>query len=142
VPNAHQAFSNILTGGQDPVTPVFIANAGKEARVNWVAPYGTSRGTTSNIHGHVFGRQPYLCPGSARLGLAGACNLNEVASRAIGTNPFDMYVGGIESQTPSTHFVHRLPSAGGNNAVPGDYLVRDQGGFGATSGLWGILRVQ
>jgi len=142
VPNAHQAFSNILTGGQDPVTPVFIANAGKEARVNWVAPYGTSRGTTSNIHGHVFGRQPYICPGSARLGLAGACNLNEVASRAIGTNPFDMYVGGIESQTPSTHFVHRLPSAGGNNAVPGDYLVRDQGGFGATSGLWGILRVQ
>jgi hypothetical protein len=142
VPNSHQAFSNILTGGQDPVTPVFIANAGREARINWVTPYGTFRGSTSNIHGHVFGRQPYICPGSARLGLPGACNLNEVASRAIGTNPFDMYVGGIESQTPSGHFTHRLPSAGGNNAVRGDFLVRDQGGFGTTSGLWGILRVQ
>jgi hypothetical protein len=34
-----------------------------------------------------------------------------------------------------------FPSAGGANAVPGDYLFRDYAGFGNVSGLWGILRV-
>jgi hypothetical protein len=142
VPNSHQAFSNILTNNQDPVTPVLIANAGREARINWVSPYGTFRGSTANVHGHVWGRQPYICPGSARLSLAGACNLNEVASRAIGTNPQDMYVGGLESITPTAHFTIRMPKAGGENAIRGDFLVRDQGSFGTTSGLWGIMRVQ
>jgi hypothetical protein len=142
VPNSHQAFSNILTANQDPVTPVLLATAGKEARLNWVVPYGAGRGSTANVHGHVWGREPYICPGSARLGLPGACNLNEVASRAIGTNPFDMYVGGLESFLPTAHFTIRLPSAGGNNAVRGDFLVRDQGSFGTTSGLWGLMRVQ
>jgi hypothetical protein len=34
-----------------------------------------------------------------------------------------------------------LPSAGGVNAIPGDYLFRDYGAYGNTSGLWGLLRV-
>jgi hypothetical protein len=41
-----------------------------------------------------------------------------------------------------SHFTYRLPSAGGAAAVTGDYLFRDQMGFGNASGLWGILRVQ
>jgi manganese oxidase len=121
---------------------VLIANAGKEARINWVVPYASARGSTANVHGHVWGRQPYICPGSARNGLTGACNLNEVASRNIGTNPQDFYVGGLESLMGAAHFTIRLPSAGGNNAILGDFLVRDQAGFGTTSGLWGLMRVQ
>jgi hypothetical protein len=58
VPNSHQAFSNILTGGQDPVTPVLIATAGREARIHWVSPFGSFRGATANVHGHIWGRHP------------------------------------------------------------------------------------
>jgi hypothetical protein len=35
-----------------------------------------------------------------------------------------------------------LDSAGGENAVTGDYLFRDQASFGNTDGIWGIMRVQ
>ena len=142
VPNSHQSFSNILTANQDPVTPVLQADAGKEARMHVVVPFGTTRGTTINVHGHLWQRQPYVCEGSARNGLAGACTMTEVASRNIGTSPYDFYQGAIESVTPAAHWTFRLPSAGGGNAVTGDYLFRDNAGFGATSGIWGILRVQ
>jgi hypothetical protein len=142
VPNSHQSFSNILTANQDPVTPVLQADAGKEARMHVVVPFGTTRGTTINVHGHLWQRQPYVCEGSARNGLAGACTMTEVASRNIGTSPYDFYQGAIESVTPASHWTFRLPSAGGGNAVTGDYLFRDNAGFGATSGIWGILRVQ
>jgi hypothetical protein len=142
VADAHRAFSNALTGGQDPVTPVLIAKAGKEARIHLTVPYGTNFGMTANVHGHVWGRQPYVCPGSNRDGLPGACKMDEVGSRAIGPNPYDMYVGGLESIAPATHFTLRFPIAGGGNAVTGDYLFRDQGGYGTAGGLWGIMRVE
>jgi hypothetical protein len=142
VPNSHQSYSNILTANQDPVTPVLLANAGKEARMHWVVPYGTTRGSTINIHGHVYQRQPYVCEGSARNALTGACTLTEVASRNIGFSPYDFHQGANESVTPASHWTWQLRSAGGGNALPGDYLFRDNAGFGTTSGLWGILRVQ
>ena len=41
-----------------------------------------------------------------------------------------------------THFDIVLPSAGGGNAVAGDYLVRDAGSFGNASGVWSIVRVK
>jgi hypothetical protein len=53
-----------------------------------------------------------------------------------------MYLGAQESITPYSHHELFLPSAGGGNAIVGDYLFRDHAGFGNTSGLWGILRVQ
>jgi manganese oxidase len=142
VPNSHQSYSNILTANQDPATPVLLANAGKEARVHWVVPHGTTRGSTINIHGHVYQRQPYVCEGSQRDLLTGACTMTEVGSRNIGFSPYDFHQGANESVTPGAHWTWRLPSAGGGNAVVGDYLMRDNGGFGNTSGLWGILRVQ
>ena len=52
-----------------------------------------------------------------------------------------MRLGHQESLTPAAHFDFLLPSAGGSNAIAGDYLFRDQGSFGNTSGIWGILRV-
>jgi hypothetical protein len=45
--------------------------------------------------------------------------------------------------TPGAHFdIVPLNGAGGAFGVTGDYLYSDQGSFGTTSGLWGILRVQ
>jgi hypothetical protein len=142
VPNSHQSYSNVLSGNQDPATPVLLANAGKEARMHWVVPYGTTRGSTINIHGHVYQRQPYVCEGSARNLLTGACSMTEVGSRTIGFSPYDFHEGANESVTPAAHWTWRLPAAGGGNAVAGDYLFRDNAGFGNTSGVWGILRVQ
>ena len=97
-----------------------------------------------NVHGHLWQRQPYVCEGSARNGLTGACTMTEVASRNIGESPYGsgLNQGANESITPAAHWTFRFPSAGGGNAIPGDYLFRDNAGFGNTSGIWGILRVQ
>jgi len=93
-------------------------------------PTGAGRGTTFNLHGHAWQRDPYI---------AG----EEVASQTIGDNPLGMILGHQESITPAAHFdIVPLNGAGGANAVPGDYLFSDQGSFGTTSGLWGILRVE
>jgi manganese oxidase len=145
VPNANEAFSNGLAGG-DPVTPVFNVRPGTEARIHSAVPHGTSRGTTLTFHGHVWQRDPYYCPGEARNGLTGACVMGapgavQVASRAIGDNPMGFAQGAQESITPYSHFTFLFPMAGGTNAKPGDYLFRDVGSFGSASGLWGLLRV-
>ena len=129
VPNAHELYSNNLAGvGGDPVTPVFTAKAGQEARMRVLEPTGVGRGTTFNLHGHVWARDPYLA--------------DVVPSQRIGENPEAMYLGGQESVTPNAHFDVVLPKAGGVAGVPGDYLFRDQASFGNTNGLWGILRVE
>jgi hypothetical protein len=150
VPNAHEAYSNVLTNGTDPVTPVFTAKPGQEFRFHLVEPAGVGRGGVFALHGHVWQRAPHVCPGSSRLGLPGNCNPTgffptlpgfEVGSRALGQSPTSMYLGGQESVLPAAHFDIVAP-AGGANAVRGDYLFRDQGSFGNTLGLWGILRVQ
>jgi hypothetical protein len=154
VENAHQAYSNVLTGNADPVTPVFVATAGQEARMHVMVPHTTSRGSTLGIHGHVWQRDPYVCENEAMYGLSGKCisvaNGGQldgsgnplVGSRNIGNNPVGFAQGGQESLTGYTHFTFRLPKAGGENEVKGDYLFRDKASFGNASGLWGILRVQ
>ena len=79
--------------------------------------------------------------------LPGRCDPDAVGSQQIGLNPQGMYLGAQESVTPSAHFTIRLPEAGGADAAaltssgPVDFLYRDQGSFGNTGGLWGILRV-
>lgn len=128
VTNANQAYSNSLVGGDDPATPVFSARPGEEARIHVVAPHTTHRGSAFNLHGHVWQRAPYLS--------------GNVPSQRIGDNPMSMYLGGQESITAPNHFDIVLPSAGGEMAVTGDYLFRDQGGSGNAMGLWGILRVE
>ena len=152
VPNQGDAYANSLVGG-DPATPVFKATAGKEARMHVAVPHSTSRGTTMAIHGHVWQRDPYVCSDNehnmagrcetaANGGLLGASGNPMVGSQRIGNNPMGFAQGGQESLTAYTHFDFVLPSAGGGNAVAGDYLFRDQGSFGNASGLWGILRVE
>ncbi|HET9578279.1 MAG TPA: hypothetical protein VFP44_10660, partial [Usitatibacter sp.] len=140
--DAHLAYSNQATGGADPQTPVFVANAGQEVRMHVGVPHTTSRGTTWSINGHVWQRDPYICPSDSRNGLLGACNLTSVGSQRIGNNPIGFAQGGQESITGAAHFTFLLPSAGGGNGVRGDYLFRDQASFGNAMGLWGILRVQ
>jgi hypothetical protein len=142
VPDAHRAYSNQLAGGMDPVTPVFSVDAGKEFRMHLLQPHGSVRSSTMTVHGHLWQRDPYVCPESANLGLPGRCEPNEVASQALGINPQAFYLGGQESYQPMTHFDLLFPSAGGANRVKGDYLFRDVQGNGNVSGLWGIVRVQ
>ncbi|WP_253261742.1 hypothetical protein [Ramlibacter montanisoli] len=143
IANPELAYSNSLAGvGGDPVTPVFQANRNQQTRLHITNPHGTSRGSTLAVHGHVWQRDPYICPGEARNGLTGACLMTSVGSRALGVNPHGFATSGQESWTPSSHFDIVLPSAGGGNGVVGDYLVRDQGAFGNASGVWSVIRVK
>ena len=168
--NPEEAYSNNLAGvGGDPATPVFTAAPGAPVRMHVLLPSGTSvddlhaRGTVFHLHGHLWQRAPYICPGQTDgTGLEGKCNWTnfgdpnfEIGSRAIGVNPIGMYLGSQESVLPAAHFDIVLPGeffpggttptptggAGGVNKVEGDYLFRDQASFGNSQGLWGILRV-
>jgi hypothetical protein len=153
VPNSHAAYSNTLVSSTvtcdannncsgDPETPIFQAAKGQQTRIQVTNPHGTTRGSTFTLQGHVWQRDPYICPGEARNGLTGACNMTSVGSRAIGNNPVGFALGGLESWNAVNHYVVVLPSAGGGNAVPGDYLMRDAASFGNASGVWSILRVK
>ncbi|MEM7349503.1 MAG: hypothetical protein AAF657_01770 [Acidobacteriota bacterium] len=126
VSDAHRLYSNGLAGGY-PETPVFVSRRGRPFRMRVLEPTGVGRGTTFDLHGHVWQRDPYLAV--------------TVPSDVIGDNPLGFYLGGQESVTPSAHFDIVLPSAGGSKAILGDYLFRDHGSFGNTNGLWGILSV-
>ncbi len=92
---AHEAFLNVRGNG-DPVTPVFTAAAGAPVRMHLLMPTGSPRASSFTLHGHLWQRAPYVCPNSAKDGLAGKCLATgyfptlagfEVASRAIGTEP-------------------------------------------------------
>jgi hypothetical protein len=133
--DAHLLYDNDLAGG-DPATPVFNALTGQEARMRLLEPTGVGRGSTFDLHGHGWQRDPYITPGFTGGGLPPGV----VASQTIGDNPIGMYLGHQESVTPAAHFDIVLPSAGGTGGQ-GDYLFRDHGSFGNTDGLWGILRV-
>jgi len=149
--NAHEAYSNGLAGvGGDPATPVYTARAGTPFRLHLLQPTGAPRAGVFTLHGHVWQRAPYVCPGSSHHGLAGNCKPTgwlptqpgfEVASKALGDNPLSFYMGAQDQVMPGAHFDLVLPSAGGSNAVPADYLLQDRTGFGNTEGLWGIVRV-
>jgi hypothetical protein len=155
--NAVDAYSNTLIGpkndpASDPQTAVFNVTAGQEFRKHLLMPFGSGRGSTYDLHGHVWQRDPYICPGSADLGLAGKCDMGnghagtsgtgEVGSKALGYNPIGMGIGGIESWFPGEHYEIFIPSAGGSDRTPGDYLFRDHMGLGSAQGLWGIIRVE
>ena len=124
------------------MTPVFTAAVGQEGRMRVLLPHGIGRGTTFNLHGHVWQRDPYVCAGSADLGLAGKCAPGELGSTCIGDNPLGLGLGGQESVNATSHFEVRLPEVGGADGVTGDYLFRDQGSVGNIEGLWGIMRVE
>ncbi|MBK9517187.1 MAG: hypothetical protein IPO09_07480 [Anaeromyxobacter sp.] len=151
IQNIHQAYSNDLPGvGGDPATPVFTVPAGSPFRLHLLMPTGSPRASVMTLHGHVWQREPHVCPGTNHLGIPGKCAPTgffptlpgfEVASKALGDNPLSVYMGAQDLFMPGAHFELVLPSAGGSNGIPGDYLLHDRGGMGSMSGLWGLVRV-
>ncbi|HMB73908.1 MAG TPA: hypothetical protein VKQ06_10075, partial [Gammaproteobacteria bacterium] len=140
------AYSNDLTG-MDPETAVFDVDAGTEFRMHVLMPFAPGRGSTFDLHGHVFQRDPYICD-ETTYGLPGYCDpgnglpgSGSVGSQNLGFNPVGFHLGGIESWFAAEHYEIFIPSAGGAFEVDGDYLFRDHMGLGNTGGLWGILRV-
>ncbi|RWU17149.1 hypothetical protein DM813_27695 [Pseudomonas alkylphenolica] len=138
VPNAHMAYSNALVGG-DPVTPILRVKPGQPFRTHVLMPSGGSRGATFQLDGHVWAFNPFQ---AERLDLWGYPLKDAgIGSVRFGYNPMAMYIGAQESVLPAAHFSFIFPSAGGANAVPGDYLYRDYAAFGNLGGIWGLLRV-
>ena len=107
-------------------------------------PTGVGRATTFTVHGHPWPRDPYLAERVDGEGFPKGHRPADwgVPARCIGANPMAMYLGAQESLSPMAHFDVVLAQAGGIDLVVGDYLWRDIGGFGVTSGLWGIMRVE
>ncbi|HEX2255107.1 MAG TPA: hypothetical protein VHG92_00150, partial [Afifellaceae bacterium] len=124
--NFADALSNTLVGG-DPVTPVFTAQAGQEVRFRVLQASGHMRGKTFQVHGHQWQREPYVT--------------EQVPSQRIGDNPLSIVLPAQEGHGPENHFDIVLEEAGGENAVTGDYLYRDQASGGLDGGLWGLMRV-
>jgi len=155
--DAWKLYSNALTGdgtnpasGEDPATPVYDVPANAEARMRLLEPTGVGRGSTFAVHGHIWQRDPYVCPEDTVDGLLGKCESVPLdtlgveigkSSPSIGKNPIGFYLGGQESVTPGQHFDLRLENTGGANGIAGDYLWRDQASFGNTDGIWGLMRV-
>jgi hypothetical protein len=156
-------YSNAAYGvDDDPQTAVFTVAAGDPYRMHVLMPFAAGRGSTFDLHGHVWQRDPYACPGygdtggkygtDRRVNLPGKCDMGnglagangdgQVGSQRLGFNPMGFYLGGIESWFAGQHYEIVLPSAGGKTKVPGDYLFRDHMGLGNAGGLWGIVRVQ
>jgi hypothetical protein len=146
VVNAGDLFSNSLTGGADPQTPVFTVGAKSPFRIHLTSPNSSNRGTTFTLHGHVWPRDPYLAQRRDAAGFPlpadGTKLTGGVGSVDIGDNPMQFYLGAQESVIGSAHFSFVLPSAGGVDGVTGDYLFRDTAAAGMGGGAWGIVRVQ
>jgi hypothetical protein len=146
--DAWMMYSNAKGAGEDPATPVYDVVAGAETRMRLLNPTGVGRGSTFTVHGHIWQRDPYVCPGVTTDGLLGKCS--NVALDAMGTdlgdssprigdNPIGMAMGGQESWQPYQHFEVRLEHAGGAaNAGASPSLNGD----GNTDGIWGLLRVE
>ena len=146
VVNAGDLFSNTLTGGADPATPIFTVARTTPFRIHLTNPNSSNRGATFALHGHLWARDPYLSQRRDAAGFpsnAGGGQLTGgVGSVDIGNNPMSFYTGAQESIIGAAHFSFVLPSAGGVDGVTGDYLFRDTAAAGFGGGAWGMLRVQ
>lgn len=115
----------------DPETPIFEAPAGTNVRFRVLHPGGHSRQHAFVLHGHNWDYQPWI-ENSTKLW----DGLGDVKDK-----PLTARVGAIGGIGPSRH-LNILTKAGGEFAVPGDYLFRVQEQFQFQGGLWGIFRVQ
>jgi hypothetical protein len=157
VPNAHAMYANNLVTGEpnvipaiagvsaagDPATPVFIAAANGATRMHLLNGASADRDGTFILHGHLWQRDPYVCPGQSDLGLIGRCDPNEpVPSQALGLNPQGKYMGSEEGMGHVYGHWPILFNAGGTDGITGDYLYRDYAPNGNRNGQFGILRVE
>jgi hypothetical protein len=134
-------YANNLVGG-DPVTPVFYTTADMATRMHVLNGASADRDSTYILHGHVWQRDPYVCPGESRETLVGLCELDSVGSLALGKNPLGKYMGSEEGMGHVYGHWPILFNAGGSNGVAGDYLFRDYAPNGNRNGMFGILRVE
>jgi len=108
----------------DPETPLFSATAGELIRFRVAHPGGHPRQHALAIFGHDWALSPW-----------------KNRSRVMGYNPDSpTRFGSTNGIGPARH-LNILTRAGGDCAVPGDYLYRTQEGFMFSGGLWGIFRV-
>jgi hypothetical protein len=143
-------YANNLVAGQpnsypggDPATPVFVTTAGKPTRMHVLNGASADRDGTFILHGHLWQRDPYVCPGQNDLTLEGKCVISESApSQALGINPIGKYMGGEEGMGHVYGYWPILFNAGGTGKVAGDYLYRDYSPSGNRNGMFGILRVE
>jgi manganese oxidase len=150
-----------LPADPGPYTPIFSVPPHAEARLRVMMPTGVGRASVMTLHGHGWQRDPYLAertlpapvltaqfkaPGIRLDGGLHAPATRPaqygVPSQCQGRNALGMRMGSQDSVSPMAHFDWLLEGAGGFMGLPGDYLLRDIGGFGVTSGLWGVMRVQ
>jgi hypothetical protein len=141
IPNVQALYANNLVGG-DPVTPVFYTTADMATRMHVLNGASADRDSTYILHGHVWQRDPYVCPGESRETLVGLCELDSVGSLALGKNPLGKYMGSEEGMGHVYGHWPILFNAGGSNGVAGDYLFRDYAPNGNRNGMFGILRVE
>ncbi|MGC3986226.1 MAG: cupredoxin domain-containing protein [Pseudorhodoferax sp.] len=158
---SHQPAPSPGTPTAGPYTPVFGVPPHAEARLRMLMPTGVGRGSTMVLHGHGWQRDPYLAersgpkaltlpyfaapgqplPGGLHLA-AGTPVQYGTASQCQGRSALGLYAGAQDSISPTAHFDWLLEGGGGTQGLPGDYLLRDIAGFGVTSGLWALMRVQ
>lgn len=127
ISNAFRAYSNVMTGGNDPQTPVYTARPGQEMRFRVAIPTGYARSTTLAILGHNWYQEPF-----------GTVNAPSDVMQPHWSH---------EARSTTDNIVvgnswNILTKAGGSRALPGDFLYRDVASFGNLNGLWGIVRVE
>jgi hypothetical protein len=141
VDNAIPEIAGVSEAG-DPQTPVFRAQPGQATRMHVLNGASADRDGTFVLHGHLWQRDPFVCPGQSDLGLDGRCGPNEpVPSQALGDNPQGKYMGSEEGMGHVFGHWPILFDAGGSNAVQGDYLFSDYAPNGNRNGQFGLLRV-
>jgi len=112
--------SNSVTDGQDPETPVFHALGGMETRIRILYDSGACP-QVFILNGHSWQEEPWI-----------------EDSTVIGHNELSQQLGTVQI-LPNEPFDMVLPSAGGIDAVPGDYLLHTW--LTDTTGSWSLMRV-
>ena len=149
IPNPQAMYSNKLVELEpntypagDPAIPVFTTEAGMATRMYVLNGASADRDGTFILHGHLWQRDPFVCPDEADLGLVGKCGPSSIGSLALGKNPIGKYMGGEEGMGHVYGHWPILFNAGGTHGVAGDYLYRDYTPSGNRNGQFGILRVE
>jgi hypothetical protein len=132
-------------------TPTFCAKAGQEARIRLLHPGGAVTNNVFELNGHTFAEEPYLTrKANCQVPLTHTNPLasqviqvgNECADGNAALGPsLTEWKGSRSGHGPANHFDLVISKAGGQNAVPGDYLYRSFPAPHVGSGIWGIFRV-
>jgi hypothetical protein len=120
----HNAATGLPEPCGDPATPVFRGTAGTEVRFRVVEPGGHPREHGFTLFGHNWDFVPWT-----------------ENSTVIGSNGKHTFKVGSYSGMGPMRDLNVRTCAGGENALPGDYLYRTQESFMFQGGLWGIFRV-